>query len=123
MLQTPHEFHPQKHIWTVPDGNGTPPPNHAPAVFAACPGGHLLAYVQQPGGAQPGGQQQQIIQVLQQETLTTASTIRVGRCNSSSYTATRMDVHQHLRGREKDAGVWGTVGVYRSGVYWPVGQW
>ncbi|GIM14160.1 hypothetical protein Vretimale_17167, partial [Volvox reticuliferus] len=59
----------QKHIWALPDGQGNPPPNMCPATFATCPGGHLLAYVQQ------GGQQQQI-QVVQQETLLPASTIK-----------------------------------------------
>ncbi|EFJ48324.1 hypothetical protein VOLCADRAFT_104805 [Volvox carteri f. nagariensis] len=60
----------QKHIWVVPDGQGHPPANMCPATFATCPGGHLLAYVQQ------GAQQQQQIQVVQQDSLLPASTIK-----------------------------------------------
>lgn len=64
----------QRHIWTLPEGNGHPPPNHTGAVFAACPHGHLLAYVQQAAS----GQQQ--VQVVSRESLQPASTIKVFAC-------------------------------------------
>ena len=38
---------PQKHIWTLSEASsGHPPANASRPVFAVCPGGHLMAYVQ-----------------------------------------------------------------------------
>lgn len=60
----------QRHIWTMPDASsGHPPANASRPVFAVCPGGHLMAYVQQTV-------QQAVIQVVQQESLLPASTIK-----------------------------------------------